>query len=227
MPIVALVGYTNAGKSTIMNYLLSKADKEDKSVFAKDMLFATLDTSQRSIKLDSKEEFILIDTVGFVSKLPHALINAFKSTLEEVLDADLIFHVVDASYEHFDFQMKVTEKVLKEIGVRDKSIITIFNKIDKIEYDKNLLTVDKNALYVSAKNGVGMDQIEAKIKEYLFSDSKKVKLRIPFNRGDISSYLSEKTKVESRNFTEKGMEVVTRLDKADYNRYIKYVVEEY
>lgn len=227
IPIVALVGYTNAGKSTVMNCLLNRANKSEKSVFEKDMLFATLDTSQRSIKFDSKDEFILIDTVGFVSQLPHTLIEAFKSTLEEVLYADLIFHIVDASYEHFDFQMDVTEKVLREIGVKDKHIITVYNKIDKIEYDKNILPADREALYISAKGEIGIDELEMKIRECLFSHSKDVKMIIPFDRGDLASYISEKTKVESREYTEEGLVIVTKLNDADYNKYLKCIIEEY
>ncbi len=116
MPVAALVGYTNSGKSALMNRLLQMTDKEDKTFPEKDMLFATLETAQRNVKLDTNQEFILIDTVGFVSKLPHSLINAFKATLEEVTYADLLLHVVDASYPDHDFHISVTNSVLNEIG---------------------------------------------------------------------------------------------------------------
>ena len=112
IPVVSLVGYTNAGKSAIMNAFLRGNEREDKSVFEKDMLFATLDVSQRRIKLDSNHEFILADTVGFVSKLPHSLVEAFKSTLEEVTYSDLLLHVVDVSADDCEFNMNVTYSVL-------------------------------------------------------------------------------------------------------------------
>ena len=127
IPVVALVGYTNAGKSALMNRLLSLSEKEDKSATEKDMLFATLDTAQRSIRLDSNHEFILIDTVGFVSKLPHSLVKAIKATLEEVNYADLLLHVTDASYDERDFHIDVTESVLKEIGAGGKERVLVYN----------------------------------------------------------------------------------------------------
>ena len=120
IPVVALVGYTNSGKSALMNRILSDVQKEDKTVLEKDMLFATLDVQQRNVTLESGRDFILIDTVGCVSRLPHSLIEAFKATLEEVTYADLLLHVVDASYENYDFHIKVTEKVMGEIGAGEK-----------------------------------------------------------------------------------------------------------
>ncbi|MBR5517381.1 MAG: GTPase HflX, partial [Firmicutes bacterium] len=130
IPVVALVGYTNSGKSALMNRLLSKTDKEEKTVFEKNMLFATLDTQQRNVTLENGRQFILIDTVGFVSKLPHSLVEAFKATLEEVNYADLLLHVVDSSYENHDFHIGVTNKVMKEIGAGNKEKLMVYNKID-------------------------------------------------------------------------------------------------
>ena len=127
LPVVALAGYTNSGKSSLMNRLLAMQSKEDKQVFEKDMLFATLDTAQRLINLDDNRSFILIDTVGFVSRLPHGLVDAFKATLEEVTMADLILHVVDASIEEKDFHAEVTNGVLRELGAADKENIIVFN----------------------------------------------------------------------------------------------------
>lgn len=123
IPVVALVGYTNSGKSALMNRLLSMTEKEDKAVFEKNMLFATLDTQQRSVTLDTNHQFILVDTVGFVSKLPHSLVDSFKATLEEVAYADLLLHVVDSSYENHDFHIEVTNKVLEEIGAGDRKSV--------------------------------------------------------------------------------------------------------
>ena len=120
LPVAALVGYTNSGKSAIMNSLLSLTERDDKLVKSEDMLFATLDTKHRKIAVEQGCEFILIDTVGFVSKLPHGLVEAFKSTLEEVKDADLLIHTVDSSYENRDFQIEVTNKVIDELGAGGK-----------------------------------------------------------------------------------------------------------
>ena len=153
IPVIALVGYTNAGKSAIMNRLLKMADKSDKTVLEKDMLFATLDTSQRSVRLDTNQEFILIDTVGFVSKLPHALVKAFKATLEEVLYADLLLQVVDAADPDHDFHVQVTNQVLEEIGASDKKKLLIYNKIDLVE-GEFLPTYNENAIQISDRKSV-------------------------------------------------------------------------
>ena len=150
LPVVALVGYTNSGKSAIMNRLLSMADNEEKTVASKDMLFATLDTQHRRITLEQGNEFILIDTVGFVSKLPHGLVEAFKSTLEEVKYADLLIHVVDSSYAERDFQIEVTDRVLGQIGAGSKEKLMAYNKIDLA--DEMPIDVSGNdAVYVSAR----------------------------------------------------------------------------
>jgi len=229
IPVVALVGYTNSGKSAIMNKLLEISDKEEKTVYEEDMLFATLDTSQRSIRLSSNHEFILIDTVGFVSKLPHALINAFKATLEEVTEADLLLHVVDVSYSAHDFQIKVTDRVLKEIGAGNKEKLTVFNKVDLlIEEGGNeassfsIIGGAPECIFISAKTGDNIDGLIDKIKEKLFADRETADLLIPYSRGDISSYLCEKAKVISMEHLENGTLFSVELSKADYSRLKKY-----
>lgn len=225
LPVVALVGYTNSGKSTIMNEMLKICNKEEKNVYVEDMLFATLDTSQRNIKLDTNEEFILIDTVGFVSKLPHSLIRAFKATLEEVLYADLLIHVIDASYPDHDFHIEVTDKVLQEIGAENKNKLYVYNKMDLMDHDGDLLPSGDNILYISAKKGTNMDQFVQTIRNLLFSDSVRTKLLIPYDRGDISSYLCEKCKIISMDYTEAGTSFEAELQKSDYNRFEKYQVD--
>ncbi|MBB6215962.1 GTP-binding protein HflX [Anaerosolibacter carboniphilus] len=226
IPIVALVGYTNAGKSTLMNKFLSISgmQQEEKEVYVEDMLFATLDTAHRKMVLPSKEEFILIDTVGFVSKLPHALVEAFKATLEEVKEANLLLHVVDATNEDFEMQMKVTEKVLHDLGVSEKPSILIFNKVDKLEDRSHLIPRGENAIHISALNDIGLDTLIEMIKGKIFSNIKKVELLLPYDKGDVVSYLCDKTKVVKTEYREDGVLVETTLGPADYNKYAKYLM---
>ncbi len=221
IPIVALAGYTNAGKSAIMNRILEETQKEKKAVFEENMLFATLDTAQRKIKIEDNCEFILIDTVGFVSKLPHSLVNAFKATLEEVCFADLILHVVDASYKACDFQEDVTNKVLEEIGAGGKEKVMVYNKIDLLDY--NFVPVGGGeSICISAKRGDNFQQIFSIIKEKLFSNRVRTKLLIPYSKGDVSSYLCDKAKVISMDYVEEGTVMDVEITTADYNRFKEY-----
>lgn len=221
IPVVALVGYTNSGKSALMNRLLTMSEKEDKSVTEQDMLFATLDTQQRSIRLDNNCEFILIDTVGFVSKLPHSLVDAFKATLEEVTYADLLLHVVDASYENYDFHIEVTDRVIDEIGAGGKEKVMVYNKIDLIQ-EPPVDATGHDSVLISAKYGQHIDELLSKIREKLFSSRVRAKLLIPYDRGDISSYLCEKSTVYSMDYGENGTLFDAELSQTDYNRLKKY-----
>lgn len=221
IPVVALVGYTNSGKSALMNRLLSMSEKEDKTVVEQDMLFATLDTQHRNISLGNNCQFILIDTVGFVSKLPHSLVQAFKATLEEVAYADLLLHVVDASYENYDFHIEVTDKVISELGAGDKDKITVYNKLDRISREP-VEAAGCGSVSVSAKYGDHMDQLLEMIREKLFSSRVKAQLLIPYSRGDISSWLCEKTAVLSMDYREDGTFFEVELSQKDYNRLKDY-----
>lgn len=159
-PLVAIVGYTNSGKSTLLN-TITKAN-----ILAKDMLFATLDTTTRSVWLGINKEIMLVDTVGFVSNLPHDLVEAFSSTLEETLQANLLLNVVDLSNPHHIEQENIVHKVLADLGVKDTPIITVYNKIDKAR------NIDKkpDCVYISAKNNVGIDELKQKISTILFGE---------------------------------------------------------
>ena len=227
IPVVALVGYTNSGKSAIMNRLLSITEKSEKSVYEEDMLFATLDTAQRNIRFNDNNEFVLIDTVGFVSKLPHSLIDAFKATLEEVAYADLLLHIVDVSYENSDFQIEVTEQVLKEIGAGDKEKLVVYNKTDLL-LKENEATVGiigpsgPECVFVSAKTGFGIDLLVEKIKDKIFTGKVKTMFLIPYSKGDISSYICDKAEVFSLNYTENGALINAEVTGADYNRLKQY-----
>lgn len=226
IPLVALVGYTNSGKSAIMNRLMSITDKDEKMVFEKDMLFATLDTAQRNVVLDSNHQFILIDTVGFVSKLPHSLVNAFKSTLEEVCYADLLVHVVDAAYDNHEFQIEVTDKVIKEIGAGDKEKIIAYNKCDLIrEEDETLLPrYGCDTVYVSAKEGRNIDELIEQIKSKIYKNHVIADLLIPYSRGDLSSYLCEKASVNVMEYRDDGTFFNAEMKLEDYNRYKEFEI---
>ncbi|MEG0829956.1 MAG: GTPase HflX [Anaerovoracaceae bacterium] len=221
VPVVALMGYTNSGKSALMNQMLTLTQKEDKAVMEKDMLFATLDTQHRRIKLEQDQEFILIDTVGFVSKLPHSLIQAFKATLEEVADADLLLHIVDSAYEHFDFHVHVTNKVIQEIGAKDKDKIMVYNKMD-IAKAIPLDTTEYESICISAKTGYKVDVLLEKIKDKIFADRVHAHLLVPYDRGDISSYLHAETRVLTMEYEENGTLFDVELSVEDYSRLKEY-----
>ena len=224
LPVVALVGYTNAGKSSMMNRLLGMESREDKQVFEKDMLFATLDTAQRLITLEDGKSFILIDTVGFVSKLPHALVEAFKSTLDEVRYADVLIHVADASFPEHDFQIDVTDRVLDELGAGGKPRILVFNKLD-LAPDFSTVGYGKDSMAVSTRTGEGYGQLIERLKELLFGDMEEVSLLIPYDRGDVVSRIMESCTPLSVEYTENGTLIRAELKSSDRSRYAAFIQE--
>ena len=226
IPVVALVGYTNSGKSSIMNALLDKEDREDKKVFEKDMLFATLDTSQRLITPDDRHSYILIDTVGFVSKLPHSLVSAFKSTLEEAVNADLLVQVVDASYEAKDFYIDVTNSVLKELGAEDKPMIMAFNKCDLLSEPLNTVGYGQDCVVVSARTGEGLDELSQLIQSKIYAETKVVSLLIPYTDGSVLSSIIDKNKPLETEYSENGTIIKVELSFADISRYGKYIYDD-
>ena len=227
LPIVALVGYTNAGKSTLLNSIIrdEATFNEDKEVFVYDMLFATLDTTLRKATLPNGQNFLLTDTVGFVSQLPTKLIEAFKGTLEEVKYADVLLHVVDVTNEDLEIQFKTTLKILEDLKVLDKPIITVFNKIDKNDINNVNYECDEPKIQISAKNGINLDSLLQLVQDNLPQKYFNVSLLIPYERSEISSYLFSKTKIESHEYDEKGTYIKTVLDEVDYNKFKKYIVE--
>ena len=224
IPVVALMGYTNSGKSAIMNRLLQLSEREDKTVSSQNMLFATLDTQHRKITLEQGSEFILIDTVGFVSRLPHSLVEAFKSTLEEVRYADLLIHVVDSSYENRDFYMEVTNKVIEQIGAGDKDQIVAYNKMD-IAKSVPLDVSGHEAVYLSAKTGENINVLVEKIREKIFGGRVEMTLLIPYQRGDITSYLCENAQIFSLEYEEEGTLLHGKLEREDALRYGSFAVD--
>ena len=226
IPTVALVGYTNAGKSAIMNRLLSLEGREEKEVFSENMLFATLDAEQRSITPEKGQGFILSDTVGFVSKLPHDLIKAFRATLEEAAGADLLVHVVDVSAPEMERCMDVTEQVLAEIGAGGKPVIIAYNKADLLTDgcgpDGTPFLPARAGSLVSAKTGEGMEELLEEILAAIYGDSKEVTLLIPYARGDVLSYVCEKGVVSSMEHTAEGTVVTVQLAAKEYDRVAAY-----
>lgn len=227
IPIVALVGYTNAGKSTLLNELIKthKDYEQEKEVFVKDMLFATLDVTLRKALLPNKKEFLVVDTVGFVSKLPHDLVEAFKATLEEVQYADLILHVIDATNTSYELQKSTTEGVLKELGVNDKKHILVYNKVDKLELDIYPKS-QEDIVYISAKQGINMDKLLNMIEIALMENTYSVSLMLPYERGDIFSRIKDKYDVENFEYGENGITLDVNLDEEDFNIYREYILEK-
>ena len=223
IPIVSLVGYTNAGKSTILNRL---KDEESGEVSVKNMLFETLDPSSRKARLLSGREFIISDTVGFVSKLPTKIVEAFKSTLEEIKYSDLILHVIDASSEDLEIQYNTTMAILKDIEVLDKNIITVFNKVDRVDlYDINLplrVMPDKK-VYISALKDENMDSLLKIIEDNLEEKYFDVKLKFAYNDTDLLYKLVEKFDAKPI-YEEDGIYLELKLEEREYEKVKDYVV---
>lgn len=222
MPTAALVGYTNSGKSTIMNGLVRKyGEVESKTVFEKNMLFATLDTSVRRLTLPGKKDFLLSDTVGFVSKLPTQLVESFKSTLAEAANADLLIQVIDYSDPHYEEMMATTKKTLKQIGITDIPMVNVFNKADKTEIEFPVLEGD-NQVVISAKQDDSLELLADVIRKHLFKDYVQATLLIPFADGSVVSYLNEHTNILKTEYKSDGTLLTVELSPQDYQRFAKY-----
>lgn len=221
-PCVALVGYTNAGKSTLMNVMVDLFQKsESKKVFEKDMLFATLETSVRKISFPDHKTILLSDTVGFVNQLPHDLIKAFRSTLDEVKDADLLLHIIDYSHSNHKKHIEITNETLGLIGAKDIPIINVFNKSDLTS--KPIPFVEDNNVFISAKEKIGITELIQIITQKIFLQTIECKLLIPYERGNIVSYLNENTFVKSVNYESNGTLMVVECNEQDYNRYKEFI----
>ena len=221
IPNVALVGYTNAGKSSVMNVLVEKfINKEDKKVFEKNMLFATLETYVRNIKLHNNKSFLLYDTVGFVGDLPHNLVKAFRSTLEEVCDADLLVHIIDISNPNYKNQIDVTNETLSQIGADNIPMIYVYNKIDLIDLDK----LDNNKILISAKRDIGIDRLIESICEKVFENYIRFKLKIPYSEGKMISNIMENATILDSEYIEDGVILNIECSEKEYVQYKQYII---
>ncbi len=202
VPVVAIVGYTNAGKSTLLNHLT------DAEVLEEDKLFATLDPTTRMLELDGHQQVLLTDTVGFIRKLPHHLIEAFKSTLEEAKYADYIFHVVDASNPQMDKQMHIVYETLDRLGVKNKKIVTLFNKMDQRTEEEPLQDFRADhILMISAARNEGLDKIKDLLQEMLREDKVYVERVIPYAQAGIIQLVREKGELVSEEYVPEGIAI--------------------
>lgn len=226
LPQVALVGYTNAGKSTTMNQLIevfggnNEFQKSTKQVFEKDMLFATLDTNVRRINLPNNFDFLLSDTVGFVSNLPHKLVESFKATLQEAVDADLLVQVVDYSDPNYKEMIKTTNDVLKEIGVDHKPMIVGFNKADKTDHPYP--EIDGNDIYYSAKDEKSIKMLSDLIVTKVFDNYQNLTLELPLSAGKEIAYLHANAQVIKEDYQDDKLVIEVKLDPIDANRFEKF-----
>ncbi|MBQ6851078.1 MAG: GTPase HflX [Oscillospiraceae bacterium] len=203
VPIVALTGYTNVGKSSLLNALTGS------EIFEKDMLFATLDPTARKLILPSGQTAILVDTVGFVSRLPHKLVEAFKSTLEQAKYADIILNVCDIASEDRDLQLQVTQEVLAEIGCEMENVITVYNKYDK-EHD---MPAPPTAVVTSAKSGYGLNNLLNRIDDMLAARMADLNLMLPYSQTGLINTIRENGRVDSEEYTADGIAVKGKIDK--------------
>ena len=203
VPIIALTGYTNVGKSSLLNALTGS------EIFEKDMLFATLDPTARKLLLPSGQNAILVDTVGFVSRLPHKLVEAFKSTLEQAKYADIILNVCDIASEDRDMQLEITQGVLAEIGCEMENVITVYNKYDK-EHD---MPAPPTAVVTSAKSGYGLDALLEKIDDMLASRMADLDILLPYSQTGLINTIRENGRVDSEEYTADGISVKGKIDK--------------
>ena len=223
VPSVSLIGYTNAGKSTLLNVLTNS------DVYEKDQLFATLDPTTRQLNLPDKQQAILTDTVGFIQRLPHQLIAAFKSTLEETLDADLLVHVIDVSHPLYKEQSEAVYKVLQEVGAQDKPILSVFNKIDKLPDESSgfleQLRSVPESVCISAKKRIGLETLLTTISEHLKLKSIEVTLLVPYSDSGAAAKLFEEGTVLSQDYEPEGIKIKVRLQANDVGRWKKFIIK--
>ncbi len=219
VPVVALVGYTNAGKSTLLNQLT------DAGIPANNRLFDTLDTTTRKLKVSEHLEVLLSDTVGFIAKLPHHLVEAFKATLEELEYADLLLHVIDASDPELEAHIAVVDRLIDKLAKPGVPVLRCYNKVDLLE-DMTKLPVSESNVFMCARNGIGMDELLSRIEETLTGALHHVTLLLPYAEAGILEILHKQAQVLKTDYTADGVEVEAVCSEELYGRYRRYLKED-
>lgn len=223
VPLVALVGYTNAGKSTILNRMIEKYGMdEEKKVLEKDMLFATLDTSVRRICTGNNRDFLLSDTVGFIHKLPHGLVKAFRATLLELKTADLLLQVVDYSDPYYQKHMETTKETIAQLGAGQIPMITVFNKADRADQGVSYPKTVGDKIYMSAKEDSSLEMLTELILHKTYDNFKEMELLIPYEKGQIVSYFMENSHVLSIEYEKEGTRLKVMCHPGDKEKYSCY-----
>jgi GTP-binding protein HflX len=219
IPVVALVGYTNAGKSTLLN-ALSGSD-----VYAADQLFATLDPTTRRVKLPGGREVLVTDTVGFIQKLPTALVAAFRATLEEIADADVIVHVVDITHENVEEQVATVVQVLHDLEATDQPMITALNKLDLLPGAEEVDLAEAglpNSVPISGLTGQGVPELLSRLEQVLDEDMALIDVVLPYSRGDMLALIHQRGMILRETHDENGMAVVARVPASMAARFQQY-----
>lgn len=220
LPLVSLVGYTNAGKSSLMNLLLAQDEK--RHVFVKDMLFASLETYSRKVDLGNNHEFILNDTVGFIKELPHDLIPAFHSTLEEIEASDLLLHVVDVSNPFYETHIKTIEKTLETLDTTDAPMLTVYNKIDLVEDLKPV--INSEAAFISIHENLGIDALIKHIESILWAEEIVIEFKFPYNKMDLVEEILNVYPIVEKENLEDGVSLKIKAKPSLVKKYQQYQV---